>query len=125
MKSRDDILQSVRNKIRLKHFALSTEDSYLGWIARYHDFVLRLPSALKPEAKVEAFLTDLAVRGQVAARTQNQALAAILFLYSSVLEKPLGRVAPLRAKRPVTVRSAPSREQIRQFRAAVVDTPHR
>ena len=123
MKSRDDILQAVRNKIRLKHFALSTEDSYLGWIARYHDFVLRLPAGRSPESKAEAFLTELAVRGQVAARTQNQALAAILFLYSSVLEKPLGRVAPLRAKSRVTVRSAPSREQIRLFRAAVVDTP--
>jgi integron integrase len=122
MKSRDEILESVRRKIRLRHFSLSTEDAYVGWVARYHDFVVKQPANRTSESKVEAFLTDLAVGKGVAARTQNQALSALLFLYSAVLERPLGNVAPLRAKNRIHVRSAPSRSQIRLFRAAVSDT---
>jgi integron integrase len=123
MKKREEVIEMVRNKIRLRHLSMSTEDSYCGWIARYYDFTRRLPGAMKPEKKAEAFLTDLATTRRVAAKTQNQALAAVLFLYSAVLEKPLGNVSPLRAKAPVHERSAPSREQVRLFRSAVRDTP--
>ena len=123
MKSKGEILEDVRRKIRLRHLSLNTEDAYLGWIARFFDFARGRPSAEIPEMKVEAFLTDLAVRQGVAARTQNQALAALLFLYSAVLDRPLSKVSPLRAKVPVRERSAPSREQIRAFRTAVVDKP--
>ena len=113
----------VRKKIRMRHLSLSTEDTYCGWIARYYDYTKRLPAAMAPEKKAEAFLTELATKRGVAARTQNQALAAVLFLYSAVLEKPLGNVNPLRAKAPSHQRSAPSREQVRLFRSAVRDTP--
>jgi len=41
------------------------------------------------EGKTEEFLSDLAVRGQVAASTQNQAFNALLFLYKKVLDWPL------------------------------------
>lgn len=50
---------------------------------------------------VNAFLTHLAVEGNVSASTQNQALSAILFLYETVLEQPLGLLeGVVRAKRP-------------------------
>jgi hypothetical protein len=38
MKSRNEVVAMVRAKIRLLHLALSTEDSYCGWVARYYDF---------------------------------------------------------------------------------------
>jgi integrase len=123
MKRREEVIEMVRKKIRLRHLSMSTEDSYCGWIARYYDFTSGLPSGMSPEKKAEAFLTDLAAIRRVAAKTQNQALAAVLFLYSAVLDKPLGNVSPLRAKVPVYKRSAPSREQVRLFRSAVRDTP--
>jgi integrase len=123
MKNRDDVIAEVRRKIRLRHLSLSTEDAYCGWIARYYDFTKQLRSSMAPEKKTEAFLTDLAVRRRVAAKTQNQALAAILFLYSVVLGKALGNVAPMRARTPYRERSAPSREQVRLLRTAVQDTP--
>jgi integron integrase len=123
MKKREEVIEMVRRKIRLRHLSLSTEDSYCGWIARYYDFSRALPAAMSPEKKAEAFLTNLATVRGVAAKTQNQALAAVLFLYSAVLEKPLGNVAPLRARAPAHERSAPSREQVRLFRSAVLDTP--
>jgi integrase len=104
------------------HLAFSTEDIYCGWIARYYDFCRGMPNELPPEQKAEAFLTDLAVRKRLAARTQNQAFSAMLFLYKEVLGKPLGNVEALRAKRPHFERISPSREQVRRLREAVVDT---
>jgi integrase len=106
----------------MMHLALSTEDTYCGWIARYYDFCKGLPCDMPPERKAEAFLSNLAVRLNLAARTQNQAFSAVLFLYKHVLEKPLGDVESLRAKRLVRERVSPSREQILDFRNAVEDT---
>lgn len=116
------MLNQVKGRIRLLHYALSTEDVYCHWIGRYYEFCLDLPRELGPERKVEAFLTDLAVRFNVAARTQNQAFAAVLFLYKEVLEKPLGEIRALRAKKPFHERVSPSRDQVRDLRRAMEDT---
>jgi integrase len=95
------LLDRVRQRLRLKHYSYRTEQQYVLWIRRFvlfHD--KRHPDSMGP-MEVEACLNDLAVRQRVSAATQNQALAAILFLYRYVL----GRYLPwlehlLRAKRP-------------------------
>jgi integron integrase len=79
------LLDRVRDKIRLKHYSLRTEQAYVDWIRRYilhHD--KQHPSAMGA-AEVEAFLTHLAAVREVAAATQNQAKSALLFLYKEVL----------------------------------------
>lgn len=123
MKTRAEVLLQVRARIRMQHYSLRTEDAYCAWVARYYDFCRGLGSGLPPEAKVEAFLTDLALKRGNSARTQNQAFAALLFLYRAVLGTPLGDVSALRAKRPRHERACPSREQVRELRGAVEDTP--
>ncbi len=123
MKTRNEVVAMVRTQIRLLHFAYSTEQSYCGWVARYYDYCLRLPTTFTPEQKAEAFLTTLAVQGRVSARTQNQALSALLFLYDQVLDRPLGEVDAMRAKMPIHERTAPSREDVQALRQAVVDRP--
>lgn len=79
------LLDQVRDRIRRLGLARRTEVTYCGWIRRFircHD--MRHPRDLgAPE--VEAFLTRLATREGVSASTQNQALAALLFLYRQVL----------------------------------------
>ena len=66
------------------------------------------------EKEINAFLSDLAVRGHVCASTQNQALSALLFLYRAVLHKPLDDLADLvRAKRPRRLPVVLSRAQVR------------
>lgn len=83
---RPRLLNQVRRRLRLKQYSLRTEEAYVGWIRRYilfHD--KRHPRGMGA-AEVEAFLTHLAADGHVAASTQNQALAAILFLYREVLK---------------------------------------
>ena len=94
------LLDQARDAIRLKHYSIRTEQAYVGWIKRYIYFHgVRHPSEMgTPE--VEAFLTYLAVKENVAASTQNQALSALLFLYREVLQQDLGPVDALRAKRP-------------------------
>ena len=83
------LLDQVRGKIRLKHYSIRTEQAYLDWIKRFiRHFGKRHPRDLgAPE--VEKFLTHLAVEGQVAASTQNQAKSALLFLYREVLASEL------------------------------------
>ena len=79
------LLDRVRDLLRLKHYSIRTEHTYVQWIRRFILFHgKRHPDELGAEA-IRAFLTDLAVRGQVAASTQNQALSALLFLYQQVL----------------------------------------
>src|SRR5262245_34991800 len=95
------LLDQVREIIRIKHYSIRTEQAYLQWIRRYiHFHGRRHPSELGSEA-LTAFLSDLAVRGKVAASTQNQALNAILFLYREVLQVTPPWVNQVqRAKRP-------------------------
>jgi integron integrase len=79
------LLDQVRGKIRLKHYSIRTEQAYTDWIKR---FILHFGKKHPLEmgaAEVEQFLTHLAVHGKVAASTQNQAKAALLFLYREVL----------------------------------------
>jgi integrase len=122
MKSRAEVLALVRSKIRMMHLSLCTEDAYCAWTARYYDFCMGVKGKLSSEEKAEAFLAGLSARRRIAARTQNQALSAILFLYRHALGEPLGDVGFLRAKRPSVERVAPSREQVRLLRSAVEDT---
>ena len=83
------LLDRVRGKIRLKHYSIRTEQAYVDWIKRFVlHFDKRHPSEMGAR-EVEAFLTHLAVQGKVAAATQNQAKAALLFLYREVLEQDL------------------------------------
>jgi len=80
------LLDLVRERVRVKHYSIRTEQAYVEWIRRYILFHgKRHPHDLgAPE--VEAYLTYLAVKRNVSASTQNQALAALLFLYREVLD---------------------------------------
>jgi len=79
------LLQQVRERLRVKHYAMRTEQAYVYWIKRYIDAVGRRNPRELGGREVEHFLTQLATRDRVAASTQSQALAALLFLYREVL----------------------------------------
>jgi integron integrase len=95
------LLDQVREAVRVRHYSIRTEEAYVRWTRR---FVLfhgkRHPGELGPEA-IAAFLTHLAVRENVAASTQNQALNALVFLYRHVLDPPFPDLdGVVRAKKP-------------------------
>lgn len=95
------LMDQVRNAIRLKHYSLRTEQTYLHWIKRFIYFHGKRHPRDMGEPEVTAFLTHLARNRDVAASTQNQALSAILFLYRNVLQAPLAWLDEFeRAKRP-------------------------
>ena len=95
------LVLQVRTVLRTKHYSPRTEVAYLGWIrrfVRYHG--TRHPSALGV-TDVRDFISSLAIRDGVSASTQNQATAALSFLYRDVLGAPLEAVGEvMRAKRP-------------------------
>lgn len=76
-----ELLDQVRDRLRVKHCNLRTEDKYLQWIRRFILFHDKRHPREMGAAEVMAFLTHLAVQGKVVASTQNQALSALLFLY--------------------------------------------
>ena len=79
------LLDQVVAKMRVKHYSLRTEKSYVDWIKRYiWHFDKRHPKDMGA-AEVEVFLTHLAVERNVSASTQNQAKSALLYLYKEVL----------------------------------------
>ncbi len=93
------LLDQVRQAIRIKHYSYRTEQTYVDWIRRFILFHNKKHPKDMGIAEVEAFLGHLAVVGNVAASTQNQALSALLFLYKIVLEQELESVDALRAKK--------------------------
>ena len=83
------LLDQVRDVIRLKHYSYRTEKSYVDWIRRYILFHNKRHPKEMGSSEIEAFLTHLAVKEQVAASTQNQAFSALMFLYREVLRQDL------------------------------------
>ncbi len=79
------LLDQVRDKLRVKHYSIRTEQTYSGWIKRYIYFHGKRHPKEMGAAEIEAFLTHLAVEGNVSASTQNLAKSALLFLYREVL----------------------------------------
>ena len=80
------LLDRVRNKIRVEHYSIRTEQAYVDWIRRFILFHGKRHPAQMGAKEVEDFLSHLAVDRNVAASTQNQALSAILFLYPRCLK---------------------------------------
>ncbi|MBM4256332.1 MAG: integron integrase [Deltaproteobacteria bacterium] len=109
------LLDEVRTVLRLHHYSIHTEHVYVKWIVRFIRFhAMRSRQDLFPaEPKIEAFLTDLAVHGNVAPATQNQAMNALLFLYKRVLDQaPQGNIDAVRAPSKINVPVVMTREEV-------------
>lgn len=109
------LLEEVRHCLRLQHYSIHTERSYVEWIIRLIRFhTMRSREALFPaEPKIEAFLTDLAVHGNVAASTQNQAMNALVFLYKRALHHELPeRINAMRASKKINVPVVMTRDEV-------------
>ncbi len=95
------LLDQVREKIRLRHYSIRTEQAYVSWIKRYILFHEKRHPNEMGQSDIEAFLSHLAIDRKVSASTQNQAFNALLFLYRHVLEKEIGdNINAVRAKKP-------------------------
>jgi integrase len=100
--------------VRARHDSRRTEKAYVAWIRRYSFFHgKRHPSGMGA-SELTQYLSSLAVEGNVAASTQNQALSALLFLYREVLQQDLPWLDDVvRAKRPVRLPVVLTRDEVR------------
>jgi len=117
------LLTRVREAIRVRHMSPKTEKAYVHWIRQFilfHD--KRHPSEMA-EAQVTAFLTHLATRRRVSASTQNQALSALLFLYRHVLDRELGDLDAVRAKKPRRLPVVLTRGEVARVLATLEGVP--
>lgn len=118
------LLEKVREAVRVRHYSLRTEQAYVSWIWRF----VRANGGRHPRTlgatEVEAFLTRLANDRQVAAGTQNQALAALLFLFRQVLGIDLPWMDDVvRAKRPRRMPVVLTREEVLRLLAMLDGQP--
>jgi integron integrase len=117
------LLEQVRGVIRLRHYSIRTEQAYLQWISRFVLFHHKRHPRDMGATEVTVFLSDLAIRRNVAASTQNQALHAILFLYRHVLQINLPWLDEVqRAKKPQHLPVVFTREEVKALLAQLQGT---
>jgi len=120
------LLDEVRDVMRLHHYSIHTERTYRDWIKRYigyHEMRGR-QDLIDGEAKIEAFLTHLAVDKAVSPSTQNQAMNALVFLYKHVLKQPLDKdINAVRASRKINIPVVMAREEVARIIALMEGVP--
>jgi integron integrase len=121
---RSPLLVALGQQLRLRHYSERTARTYIRWVVRYVRFHgTRHPSELSQEDVVE-FLSALAIRNRVSSSTQNQAMAALSFLYREVLSTPLEELNPIaRAKRAVRLPVVLTKDEVKQVIACMEGTP--
>jgi len=117
-------MEVVRRRLRERRYSRRTEEAYAQWIRRFIRFHGRRHPKDLGENEVRDFLSALAVEGGVSASTQNQALAALRFLYDAVLARPLSRAddftpAPRRERVPTVL----SEDEVRALLAKLSRVP--
>lgn len=117
------LLDVVREKIQVKHYSIRTEDAYVQWIRRFILFNGKKHPEEMGESEIQAFLSHLATKQNVAANTQNQALSALLFLYREVLGRELEWMDNItRAKKPSRLPTVLTRDEVRAVLAQLDGT---
>lgn len=110
---RNHVLERAERVLRARHYKPKTIKAYLFWIKRFIRVQSQDDLAQVHEREVNEFLTNLAVKENVAASTQNQALSALLFLYDKVLGRPLDRIeGVVRARKPQRLPTVLSRPEV-------------
>jgi site-specific recombinase XerD len=119
------LLDRVRSALVVRHYSQKTIRAYVGWIRRYILFHGRRHPSKLGSGDVAAFLSDLATRLGVSASTQNQALAALLFLYSVILSRELGELPEVaHAKRPLRLPVVLTREEVTAVLSKLTGVEH-
>ncbi len=109
------VIDVVRENIRIRHYSLRTEKTYIGWIRRYIAFCGRRHPRDLGTNEITTFLTHLAVDRKVSASTQNQALQSLLFLYRDVLQMDLPDIGQVvRASKPARLPVVLTRDEVQR-----------
>jgi len=108
------VLADLRAALQARHYSRRTEQAYGHWVARFLHFHQDCPPAEMAEPDINRFLTHLALHEKVSASTQNQALAAVLFLYRHVIGRDMGDLGEvIRARKPERLPVVMTREEVK------------
>ncbi len=108
------VLADLRAALQARHYSRKTEQAYGHWVARFVRFRQGRPPTAMAEADINRFLTHLALHEKVSASTQNQALAALLFLYRHVMGLDVGDLGEvIRARTPERLPVVMTREEVK------------
>ncbi len=117
------LIQRYRELLQTRHYARRTVKTYEQWLRRFLRFhQMRHPRQMG-SAEVNAFLSHLAVNEQVSDSTQNQALAALQFLYRDLLERELETDGVVRARTRQRLPVVLSEAEVRAVRERLEDEP--
>jgi hypothetical protein len=103
---RPKLLDQVRQVLRVHHYSIHTERSSVEWIVGFVRFqgTRSRDDLFPPAPNIEAFVTDLAVNGHVAAATQHQTMHALVFLYKRLRNHAMqGRINAVRVDKKINV----------------------
>lgn len=124
MAGKPRLLDQMRDQIRLKHYSIRTERVYCEWVKRFIRFHKYRHPLEMGAPEVELFLSHLAVKKDVSASTQSQALAALLFLYKQVLGQDLPWLGEVvRAKKPSRLPVVLTVDEVQEILAKLDKTP--
>lgn len=119
------LLDQVRRHLRLKHYSIRTEVAYVQTIKRFILYHKKRHPAEMGADEIRQYLSQLANQGKVSASTQNQALAALLFLYREVLGRELEYVDGIeRAKRPQHVPTVLTNAEVQRVLSPLTGVYH-
>lgn len=118
------LVQALRGELRVLHYSYETEKAYTKWCKRFMVFVGSENIESLGETEISAFLTDLAVRGEISASTQNQAKSSLLFLYHVVIGKKIGFLNAMAAKTPERLPVVLSVKEVAALGSRLHGIPH-
>lgn len=122
-------LDALTQTLRVRHYSYRTEQTYVDWVRRFFDYLVSTGNVsdgrpLLTDDTFQSFISHLAMRQHVAANTQNQAFASVLFLYRDVLGLEVGRLEDaVRAKRGQRLPTVLSVEEVRSLFEKMEGTP--
>jgi integron integrase len=115
------VIQEMRKAIRIKHYAYSTERTYIDWAKRFFDYTLKLKkkditSSGLDSSDVRDYLSYLDMKRYVSSSTQNQAFNALLFLFRDILKITIDDLSQtVRAKRGQRLPVVLSVEEVKEI----------
>jgi integron integrase len=110
------LIKLIESEIRVRHYSIRTEEAYITWVKRFLSFNnLKDPGRLDAD-NIRKYLDFLAGERNVSASTQNQALNALVFLYTQVLKQDVGDFGDFtRAKKTIHVPTVLTKGEIERL----------
>jgi integron integrase len=116
VRSHEELISALVAEIRVRHYSIRTEDAYVGWVKRFLAYSAVKDATQLTPGHVRKYLTFLANDREVSSSTQNQALNAIVFLFTEVMKLDPGDFTDFaRAKKSTRVPTVLSKNEIEKI----------